>query len=67
MRDVLQLAGALFAIFLAAAAIVALLLIPISHFEANGCERIGQIQKVETVYHWTTGCVYVNPDYVVTK
>jgi hypothetical protein len=45
--------------------LVAAILAVSFHFNAEGCARQGEVQGVETSYHWTTGCLYVDPDYTV--
>lgn len=67
MRDFLELTGIILAVFVAAFIAVALLFIPVSYIDSNACDRRESIQGVETEYHWSTGCVYVDPDYVVAE
>lgn len=31
----------------------------------KGCDQIESVQGVPTQWHWSSGCVYVDPDYIV--
>ena len=54
-------------IILAAVLLVWVLLAVAFYFDRQGCERTSEVQGVATEYHWTTGCIYVDPDYVVAN
>lgn len=67
MREVLVGITTFALIVVAVILFLFVVMMPMAWLESKGCDRKEEVQGVETSFHFTTGCIYVDPDYRISN